>query len=181
MLKKYRHAPAHLFLNNTPYFITGAIYLKKHLLQASATKSMLLETIRHIFNRYRWELHHQVILHNHYHLMGKSRNGKDLSKIIRSIHSISAIEIRKVTEYDLNVWWNYWDYCPRDVVDYYNHLNYMFYNPIKHGLVKNLREYPFSSFIELYENVGREKLALQFSEYPDYRTMALDRSEQDNF
>jgi len=54
MLKKRLHTPAHLFVDNTAYFITGAIYhhrpllkpapIKQHLLATSAKKEPELQT-----------------------------------------------------------------------------------------------------------------------------------------
>ena len=34
----------------------------------------------------------------------------------------------------------------RDQADLFNHVNYIHYNPVKHGLVKCPHEWPFSSF-----------------------------------
>jgi hypothetical protein len=38
MLKKGPHTPAHLFLDNTPYFVTSAIYQKRQLLADDGIK-----------------------------------------------------------------------------------------------------------------------------------------------
>jgi len=43
-----------------------------------------------------------------------SRKGTDLSKIMGRIHSHSATKIRSATHCELPIWWNYWDYCPRN-------------------------------------------------------------------
>lgn len=89
-IKTYQHNPAHLFKDDMSYFVTGAIYLKRPLLRESDTKHGLLENIRSTFTDYDWELHHWVILDNYYHLLGKSRKGSDLVKIIRKIHGKSG-------------------------------------------------------------------------------------------
>jgi putative transposase len=34
----------------------------------------------------------------------------------------------------------------RDDVDYARHVNYVHFNPVKHGLVGNAADWPFSSF-----------------------------------
>ena len=71
------------------------------------------------------------------------------------------------------IWWNYWDYCPRDEKDYLIRLNYLFNNPIKHGYVNNLNDYPFSSFHYYMEKQGREFLVNQFKNYRDYKDLTL--------
>ena len=176
--KKYWYNPPHLFIDDTPYFITAAIYQKRPLLQSPQLKQQLLNTIQKYFEQYQWQLHHWVILDNHYHLLGKSRKGSDLANIFRDIHSVSGYHIKKATQTHSQVWWNYWDYCPRDDKDYGTHLNYLFNNPIKHGYVNNLHDYPYSSFQTAMQNQGRDVLLKQFKDYSDYKKLVL---EEDNF
>ncbi len=42
MFKQHPHTPAHLLLDNTPYFITGAIHHRNSLLVNSEIKKLLL-------------------------------------------------------------------------------------------------------------------------------------------
>jgi putative transposase len=176
MIKNSRHNPAHLFVDNTTYFITGAIYQKRSLLLDPFLKERIIELIRLYFERYQWELYHWVILNNHYHILGKSRQGKDMPLIFRGIHSVSGKIILNKTNCFKPVWWNYWDYCTRNEEDYFTRLNYLLYNPVKHGYTNNLNDYPFSSFHKLMMEVGREKLAYQFKEYPNYKTLILSET-----
>lgn len=175
--KDYLHNPTHLFIDDTLYFITAATYQKQHLLENQELKQLLLNCIQSCFQRYQWELHHWVILDNHYHLLGKNRKGNDLAKIIQQIHSVSGYHIKQNTKIKTQVWWNYWDYCPRDEKDYLIHLNYLLNNPIKHGYVAHLSDYQFSSFNELLEKQGREYLAKQFRDYSDYKNLKLNEDD----
>lgn len=181
MLKRHPHSPTHLFVDDTAYCITGAIYQKRPLLKQSELKELLLDKIRCYFKEYCWELHHWVILDNHYHILGRSRKGSDLTLIFKRLHGSTASYIHEATRCKKPVWWNYWDYCPRDEREYYIRMNYLLWNPVKHGYVENLKDYPFSSFHQLYEEIGREKLAEQFREYPEYRTYVLREAEEDDF
>ena len=90
MLRHHSHTPAHLFLDDTAYFITGAIYNRQHLLQIDALKHELKLCMRRVFTNYGWDLQHWVILDNHYHLLAKSRHGKDMPSIINELHGRSA-------------------------------------------------------------------------------------------
>ena len=58
MLKKRKNTPAHLFLDDTPYFITAIIYQSRKLLADSPLKMALLELIQTYFVKFNWELHH---------------------------------------------------------------------------------------------------------------------------
>jgi putative transposase len=180
-LKKYRNNPTHLFLDQTPYFVTGAIYGKRPLLADAVLKNQLLLFIQKYFEKYGWELHHWVILDNHYHLLGKSSQGSHLPDIFRAIHSQMAVIIRANTGCETPVWWNYWDYCPRGEADYYIRLNYLLSNPIKHGFVTNLADYPHSSFPAALAEIGREQLAQQFRAYPEYKILKLREACNDDF
>ena len=60
-------------------------------------------------------------------------------------------------------------------------MNYLFYNPAKHGYVKNLKDYEFSSFHQAFTTLGREHLARQFYQFPEYKTLILREAEDDDF
>jgi putative transposase len=181
MLKRHPHTPAHLFLDNAPYFVTGAIYQKRHLLVEPKLKQTLLDVIQEHVKLCGWQLHHWVILDNHYHLLGQSLRGEDLTKIFKGIHGSSASFIRSMTHCEIPVWWNYWDYCPRNEKQYLIRLNYLLYNPVRHGYVRDLHNYPYSSFHTLFADMGRERLVQQFRDYPDYTTLILHEAYKDDF
>jgi len=181
MLKRHSNTPPHLLLDDTLYFITAAIYQKRMLLGKVGLKDKLAELFRGYFEKHHWELDQWVILDNHYHLMGKSRKGKDLTAIMRGIHRTSAVMILETTDCAKPVWWNYWDYCPRNEKEYMTRANYLMFNPVRHGYVGNLRDYPFSSFHKLYTERGRDVLVKRFQEYPDYKTLVLHEAQKDDF
>jgi len=179
--RAYPHNPPHVLADNTPYFITGAIYQKRPLLRDPQLKQLLLERIKECFAKHDWELHHWVILDNHYHLLGQSGVGNKLPKIIKNIHAFTGYYIQQATHTRERVWWNYWDYCPRNEQDYMIRLNYLLNNPVKHGYVTNLYDYPFSSFHAAMEAQGVERLRQQFKEYAEFRVLVLQEANDDDF
>ena len=40
----------------------------------------------------------------------------------------------------------YWEHCIRDETDYRHHVDYIHYNPVKHGWVRRAADWPHSSF-----------------------------------
>ena len=40
----------------------------------------------------------------------------------------------------------FWEHGIRDEADYHGHMNYCYINPVKHGYVKQVQDWPFSSF-----------------------------------
>jgi putative transposase len=173
MLKRAAHRPPHLLLDDQHYFITGAIRNRRRLLDA-ALKGELITLSKTIFSQYDWHLEHWVFLDNHYHLIAKSGDGGALPGLIRDLHSKSGLLIRERTRCATPVWYNYWDHCLRDERDYQRHLNDLLWNPVKHGYVRDLNDWPFSSFHELMAAQGRERLVRQFKDYPDYRELDLN-------
>lgn len=40
----------------------------------------------------------------------------------------------------------YWEHQIRDDIDYAKHMDYLHFNPLKHGLVNNVKDWPYSTF-----------------------------------
>jgi putative transposase len=171
-ISKNSTRPAHIYLDGTSYFITASIWQQRKLLDDSS-KTKLSELIQIVFIEYGWKLEAWVILDNHYHLLCHSKKGKDLSKIINKIHSLSSKFIKLSQNIEGKTWSNYWDYCPRDEDDYNIRLCYLLNNPVKHGYVNDLHDWQWSSFHELLKEKGRDELLEKFSEYSDYQTLEL--------
>jgi putative transposase len=56
----------------------------------------------------------------------------------------SAVTLRKG---ERGVWQRgYWEHTIRDERDYAAHMDYIHFNPVKHGLVPNVVDWPYSSF-----------------------------------
>lgn len=53
----------------------------------------------------------------------------------------------KVMKGDGRVWQRrFWEHHIRDDADWANHVNYCWYNPVKHGLVERQEDWPYSSY-----------------------------------
>ena len=53
----------------------------------------------------------------------------------------------KIAKREKGIWQRrYWEHAIRDDADLERHLNYIHYNPVKHGLVSRVGDWPFSSF-----------------------------------
>ncbi len=65
-------------------------------------------------------------------------------------------------KFDIPFWYQYTDHVIRSERDYYMHLNYIHQNCVKHGLVKNMWDYPFSSIHEYDKALIQDS----FAKYP---------------
>jgi len=165
VLKKYKHAPTHLFVDNIYYFFTGAVYQKKHLLTTPKTKEIFIEELFHFIEKFKWELLEWVILENHYHFLARVFRGVDIPVFVNSLHKTSSFHIKKELHIEVKpFWYQYWDRCIRNEKHYFETATYILYNPVKHDYVDNLNDYPFSSF-HIRKAQEEEKLRKNFLTY----------------
>jgi putative transposase len=63
---------------------------------------------------------------------------------------LPAVERRTINQYRRNergIWQRrYWEHLIRDNLDYQRHFDYIHYNPLKHGHVQHLADWPYSTF-----------------------------------
>src|SRR5262249_15303449 len=68
----------------------------------------------------------------------------DLSRGLTAAKSRSASKIKKREK---GIWQRrYWEHAIRDDADLDRHIDYIHYNPVKHGLVSRVVDWPHSSF-----------------------------------
>jgi putative transposase len=96
-----------------------------------------------------------VVLPEHIHTIwkmpGEDQNYSLRWRKIKSYftHSLNTlgVPIAKNTRGEFNIWQSrFWEYTIRNERDFENHVNYIHYNPVKHGLVNHVRDWPYSSF-----------------------------------
>jgi putative transposase len=81
--------------------------------------------------------------------------------------------IRQVTKREKGLWQRrYWEHAIRDETDLARHFDYIHFNPVKHGLVPRVRDWPHSSF---HQYVAREQLPQDWG--GDLRDVAGDFGE----
>ena len=104
-----------------------------------------------------------VVLPDHLHTIWSLPEGdSDYPGRWRAIKSrfTRAVRERDVplisnTKGEYNLWQRrYWEHTIRDEDDLQRHVDYIHYNPVKHGLVKRVADWPYSSF-HRYVRLGR--------------------------
>jgi len=46
----------------------------------------------------------------------------------------------------------FWEHCIRDELDFQRHIDYLHWNPVKHGYVKRVIDWPYSTFHRFMDN-----------------------------
>lgn len=91
-----------------------------------------------------------VILPDHLHCIWQLPQGdSDFSSRWREIKKRVSRDLDRQTNHrnERQVWQRrFWEHQIRDEIDWQNHLDYIHFNPVKHGLVQQVKDWPWSSF-----------------------------------
>ena len=102
--------------------------------------------------KYPFDIKAIVVLPDHLHTIWKlPAQDHDFSKRWRLIKQIFSKSIQGETNHrgEKNIWQKrFWEHLIRDEQDYKQHMNYIFYNPVKHGYVDKAIDWPYSSFLQ---------------------------------
>lgn len=112
-----------------------------------------------------------VVLPNHYHVLLGVESLEPLTKSIKRLHGATAREwnLADGKTGQRTVWFRYTDRKIRDQKHFYRALNYVHYNPVKHGYVETVYDWPWSSVHNYLDHYGRDWLREKWVAYkPDY-------------
>ncbi len=165
--KVYKHVPPYLLVDKAIYFVSCRTYQGLPIIDSAQKKEIVLTNLLDIIKTFGYELHGWVILDNHYHVLFKVSEAKTIPLAFQRIHGKSSREINTIDGIrGRKVWYNYWDECVRDEKDYYNKLNYIHVNAVKHGYVKNPEDYEFSSYRAYLKAIGQDWIRDILARYP---------------
>ncbi|MEJ5251042.1 MAG: transposase [Chthonomonadetes bacterium] len=143
----WHHSPLHLFVPNTFYMVTASTLHKQRLFNTPEKLGILQDTLFEVMQACGWRLQAWALFSNHYHFIAQSpQDGVSLDRLIQHLHSQTARAINALDGTPgRKVWFQYWDTCLTYEKSYLARLNYVHYNPVKHGLVACAEQYPFCS------------------------------------
>ena len=120
---------------------------------------LLREAVREIRQRHPFIIHGWVVLPDHMHCLIELPPGDaDFAtrwRLIKSCFSkrLPVMERRSAVRRargERGLWQRrYWEHLIRDEADFRAHMDYVHINPVKHGLVKCVAEWPYSTFRRL--------------------------------
>jgi|SRR5258708_39516764 len=137
MLIDWPHAPVHRFDSDGIYMVTAATLHKEHLFADPKTLTLLERTLLSLAKQYQWQLEAWAVFANHYHFVAR-RDGESasLKKLLTHLHADSARKLNRLDGHiGRTVWFNFWDTKLTNRRSYLARLNYVYQNPVKHGLV----------------------------------------------
>jgi putative transposase len=142
------------------YFFTMVTERRAGILANDKARDCLREAIRHCRRQLPFRVDALVMLPDHVHAIWTlPTNDSDYSKrwgIVKkhftqnwlaSGGAEQLVTASRLRYRRRGIWQRrFWEHALRDERDYQNHLDYLHFNPVKHGLVKNVIDWSYSSF-----------------------------------
>ena len=149
-------------ISGASYFFTVNLAERNsHLLVTHV--DLLREAVRYVKNTHPFVIDAMVIMPNHLHALWtlpendsdySTRWGLIKSSFSRQIPAIERVSNSRQRKGERGVWQRrFWEHLIRDDADYENHIDYIHYNPVKHGYVKRACDWQHSS-IHRYIKAG---------------------------
>ena len=135
--------------NGYIYFVTNVTYERQPLLVANI--DLLVNALDACKSRCGFCLIAWVVMPDHIHLV-IDPGEMHISPILQRIKMSFAARYRKRHGMQFGrVWQNrFWDHIIRSQEDMNRHVDYVHFNPVKHGLAGSPVDWPHSSFSEYY-------------------------------
>ena len=138
------------YLPGGAYFFTVVTLNRAQIFTNEERVEVLRQAICKVMAARPFEIDAMVILPEHLHCIWRMPEGDaDYSSRWREIKKAASRQISTATNArnERNVWQRrFWEHTIRDEEDWRNHMDYIHYNPVKHGLVSSPGDWPWSSF-----------------------------------
>jgi putative transposase len=161
------HAPPHPFREEGTYLITAANFEHKEVMTSPERRTSFQEILLCGFHEINAEIIGWVILSNHYHIVATVESLNLVSNLVQLIHGRTSREwnFRDRMTGKRKVWYRFSDRMMRNEIHLNQTLNYIHYNPVKHGYVNDVYDWQWSSLFMYEDEKGREWLRDYWKNY----------------
>jgi len=139
-----------LYIPGGSYFFTVVTYERRPLFASAQRVNELRRAFRYVKKRRPFTVVAAVVLPDHVHCMWQLPDGdSDFSTRWQMIKTEFSRHLSVPANGDgaKTIWQpRFWEHAIRDEEDFRRHLDYIHYNPVKHGLVSAPVAWPHSSF-----------------------------------
>ncbi len=145
-----------LYVPGATYFFTVVTEGRHPLLASEAAIDRLRDSFRYAMEHRPFRFDAVVVLPDHLHAIWTLPTGDDdFSERWRLVkyrfsHRSPAPGVPRpslAAKREKGLWQRrFWEHCIRDDADFARHLDYLHYNPVKHGLAERVADWPYSSF-----------------------------------
>lgn len=132
------------------YFFTVVTLNRAPIFINEERVEILRQAFRKVMETLPFQIDAMVVLPEHLHCIWQMPDGDvDYSSRWREIKKAASRQISTATNKrnERMVWQRrFWEHAIRDEDDWRRHVDYIHYNPVKHGLVNQPSDWPWSSF-----------------------------------
>jgi putative transposase len=124
------------------FFITSVTAQRRALFQRTAAADLLVDVFLSYRGQSKYQLHEFVIMPDHFHALITPSPEISLERAVQFIKGGFSFRLKS----SLPVWQaSFTNHRIRDEEDFAYHVQYIWMNPVRAGLVKSAEDYPHSS------------------------------------
>ncbi len=151
------YGPPHPFQQPGYYFLTAANYEHAPVMDMLERRDIFEKQLLETFLNAQGEIAGWVVLSNHYHALVGVPSFSVIPKLMKQLPGKSSLDWNRMDGCPgRKVWYKYSDRVIRNEAHYQQALNYIHYNPVKHGYVNHAYEWKWSSLGIYYPNLGMQ-------------------------
>jgi len=132
------------------YFFTLVTYKRRQIFESECAVELLRSAFRTVMSKRQFIIDAIAVLPDHIHCLWTLPTGDaDYSTrwMLIKKHVSGSIDSGKNYRGEKQIWQRrFWEHLIRNDDDYQKHIDYIHYNPVKHGYTKSPAEWPYSSF-----------------------------------
>lgn len=141
---QYRRA----FVPGGSWFFTVVTCDRRPIFASADAVDVLRDAFRHVRAKHRFATDAIVVLPDHLHCIWTLPPGEaDFATRWRLLKTRVTQGLDPALRGDGRIWQHrFWEHLLRDEDDFARHVDYIHFNPVKHGLVDSAAEWPHSTF-----------------------------------
>ena len=142
------------------FFFTVVTCRRRKILTNPDCRDTMRNVIEHVRKKRPFTIESLVLLPDHLHCIWKLPKNDDevsirwnliksgFSKLMKPVyHKYEWMTDSKTSKRETTIWQRrYWEHQIRDDRDFEKHMDYIHYNPVKHGLANRVKDWPYSTF-----------------------------------
>ena len=170
-------------ISGATYFFTTNL-AERHKALLIDHFDQLRQAIRKVKQQHPFTIDAMVVLPDHIHTIWTlPENDKDYptrwmlikAAFSRSINQGERRNQSRLAKHERGIWQRrYWEHLIRDEQDYIHHVDYIHYNPVKHGYINRAADWPYSSIHRyirsgmLDKDWGTNKMVVRSGDYGEF-------------
>ncbi len=162
------HAPPHPFRQAGYYLVTAANFEHAPIMSTPERRTDFETRLLAAMQAIQADTVGWVVLPNHYHILVGVPSLDLVSTALKQLHGVTSREwnLSDGRIGQRRVWYKFADRLIRNEAHHFRALNYIHYNPVKHGYLDEPYNWPWSSIHNYCDTQGREALRQMWKTYP---------------